>query len=305
METFFYEMSGLSKGVNKIAMFSQIVGICVVITFFSFLPLEQPLSLTKEDATAQWNAVKGTQKESAFIIDFILKINMPGSFPHILKERFYDIATPEDAKYLLDKLVNPRFREKTTAITLLKGLNGVVFTVLFKEYLYITSSDRVQRKLYNLILYQDSLVAFHITVTYLNYLLENGKEDRVFFHLSGMSVFKNPDIRQTIIAGVSSTSVVTRAASYVASRNYPDEEVLEIIDHALATDTARLLGEENSPYYLGRRAGTAGQQDTLIVHFLKIAKKEITRTKKKLHSKNSAEGMRKKGNTAPPSPLSH
>ncbi|MCI5208956.1 MAG: hypothetical protein D3910_09200, partial [Candidatus Electrothrix sp. ATG2] len=258
----------------------RVVGITVAITL-CFLSFSEPsFSITEEEASAQWNAVKGTKEESTFLINFILNVNMPGFFPETLKERFYEIATPEDAKHLLDNLVNPRFKHKTTTITLLRGLKGDGFTELLAKYLYLVPDERVQRKIYNLILYQDSSLAFQSAVSYLNYLKKNGKDDRAIFHLSGMRVFENPDIRQEIIAGVSSGSAIIRAASYVALRNYPGDEVMAIIDHALATDTAIIPGEKASPYYLRRRGKIENKKWSLIIHFLNITKKEISRKKK-------------------------
>lgn len=257
----------------------RVVGITVAITL-CFLSFSEPsFSITKEEATAQWNAVKGTSEESAFLMKLFLYEKLVGSFPHSVKDRFYEIATPSDAKTLLDKLVNRGFRKKTSALTLLKGLKGKDFTRLFEKYLYLVSDERVQRKLYNLILYQDSSLAFQAAVSYLNYLKKNGNDDEAIFHLSGMRVFKNPDIRQEIIAGVSSDSVITRAASYTALRNYPDDEVLEIIEHALAIDTEIIPGEKSSPHYLRRRAKDKDEEFLLIKDILKRSKKEIERTK--------------------------
>lgn len=274
---------GRKRCVNlkEVFMSLRVVGITVAITL-CFLSFSEPsFSITEEEATAQWNAVKGTKEESTFLINFILNVNMPGFFPETLKERFYEIATPEDAKHLLDNLVNPRFKHKTTTITLLRGLKGDGFTELLAKYLYLVPDERVQRKIYNLILYQDSSLAFQSAVSYLNYLQKNGKDDRAIFHLSGMRVFENPDIRQEIIAGVSSESVITRAASYTALRNYPDDGVLEVVDHALATDTETIPGEKASPHYLRRRAKDKDEQFSLIKDILKRTKKEIERTRKR------------------------
>ena len=129
-------------------MILRVVGITVAITL-CFLSFSEPsFSITEEEATAQWNAVKGTKEEPAFLINFILKVNMPGFFPDTLKERFYEIATPDDAKYLLNNLVNSRFRHQTTALILLEGLRGDEFTTLFEEYLYLVSNERVQNRWY-------------------------------------------------------------------------------------------------------------------------------------------------------------
>lgn len=270
-------------------MVFRVIGITVAITL-CFLSFSEPsFSITEEEATAQWNAVKGTKEESTFLINFILKVNMPGFLPDTLKKRFYEIATPDDAKHLLDNLINPRFKHKTTTITLLRELKGDGFTELFAKYLYLVSDERVQRKLYNLILYQDSPLAFQAAVAYLNYLQKNGKDDRAIFHLSGMRVFEHPDIRQEIISGISSESVITRAASYTALRNYPDDEVLELVDHALATDTETISGEKASPHYLRRRAKDKDEQFLLIKDILKRTKKEIERTRKRKGDKPPQE----------------
>ena len=193
--------------------------------------------------------------------------------------------TKTHAKALLAKLVNRGFRKETSALTLLEGLRGDEFTKLFEEYLYLVDNERVQNRLYHIILYQDSLSAFRAAVKFLTFLQETGKEKELFFYLSGLSFFKNPDIRQEIIAGVSSGSAIIRAASYVALRNYPGDEVMAIIDHALATDTAIIPGEKASPYYLRRRAESEGKQWLLIVHFLNITKKELSRKKRRMSTR--------------------
>lgn len=162
-------------------MLLRIVGVTFAITlcFFSFS--EPSFSITKEDATAQWNAVKGTSEESAFLMKLFLYEKMVGSFPHTVKERFYEIATPNDAKTLLNKLVNRGFRKETSALTLLEGLRGDDFTTLFEEYLYLVANERVQNRLYHIILYQDSLSAFQVTVKFLNFFTRNRKRKRIIF----------------------------------------------------------------------------------------------------------------------------
>jgi hypothetical protein len=69
-------------------------------------------SITTELATKQWNLVKGTSSESTFLINLFLYEKLSGSFPHTIKKRFYEIASKDDAKILLDNLLNPRFRKK-------------------------------------------------------------------------------------------------------------------------------------------------------------------------------------------------
>ena len=59
---------------------------------------------------------------------------------------------------------------------------------------------------------------------------------------------------------------------------------MAIIDHALATDTAIIL-EKASPYYLRRRAESEGKQWLLIVHFLNITKKELSRKKPRMSTR--------------------
>ena len=147
-------------------MILRVVVITVAITVCFLLFSEPSFSITKEDANAQWNAVKGTNEESAFLMKLFLYEKLVGSFPHSVKERFYEIATPNDAKTLLDKLVNRGFRKKTSVLTLLKGLKDEGFTRLFEKYLYLVPGERVQRKLYNLIL---GKIQFSIGSTHLYY----------------------------------------------------------------------------------------------------------------------------------------
>ncbi|MCI5143067.1 MAG: hypothetical protein D3909_15320 [Candidatus Electrothrix sp. ATG1] len=202
--------------------------------------------MTEEEAALQWDTVRGTAEESTFLRDLFLHERIPGLFPETVKKRFYEIATPEDAVVLLDKWINPNLRgQRTFALTLLAGLKGDYFTELFEKYLYLAPDERAQRRLYNLIIRQNSLPAFRAAVKYIHYVHEKGTYRQAIFYLKGVRMFKHPEIRQEIINGTSSPSSITRAASYAALRNYPDDEVLAIIEDALTNDTGIISGEEN------------------------------------------------------------
>jgi hypothetical protein len=94
-----------------------------------------------------------------------------------------------------------------------------------------------------------------------------------------VKVFKNPDIRLGLINGVSSNSAITRAVSYMALRNYPDKEVLSLIENAIATDTAVIPGEKTSSHYSKHRTKWGGKQQTLIIDILNKTKIEIKKKK--------------------------
>jgi hypothetical protein len=236
-------------------------------------------AITEEEAAQQWDAVKGTVDESTFLMNLFLKERIPGSLPEAVKSRFYEIATPEDATVLLKIWVNSNKKQRPFALTLLEGLNGDEFTELFEEYLYLTSDLKIQYRLYNLMAQHNSLSAFRAAVKLINYTQEQGEHRQAIFYLHAMTRFKNSDIRQEIINGTMSPSNITRAASYKALRNYPDDEVMEIIENALSSDTGIIPGEENRVIPERHiKSGKAGK--TLIENILKGSKKYIEQERK-------------------------
>jgi hypothetical protein len=233
-------------------------------------------AMTKEDATLQWDTVRGTAEESTVLMKLFKKGKIPGNFLHTVKERFYEIATPEDARILLEKWVDPKMKQHLFVETLLRGLKGDEFTQLFEEYLYITSDERTQRRLYDFITRQNSSAAFRAALKYIHYVHEKGLYRQATFYIKGMRIFKHPDIRQEIIDGTASESSITRAASYAALRHYPDAEVLAIIENAISTDTGIVPGEENrvilERHIKSGKAGKSLIQDILKTNKMKIEK---------------------------------
>lgn len=248
-----------------------------MIVFFSLFGSSH--AVTEEIADQQWNTVRDTIDESSYLINLFLNERIPGFFPETVKMRFYEIATLEDANRLLKIWINPKLRkQRPFALTLLEGLNGEDFTVLFEEYLYLATDTRAQRRLYNLITHQNSLTAFRAAVKYINHVQDNGLHREAIFYLQGVKIFKHPEIRQEIIDGTTSESSITRAASYKALRNYPDDETMDIIDTALSFDTGYIPGEENRGIperFI--KSGKAGK--SLIQDILKGSKRYIEHEK--------------------------
>jgi hypothetical protein len=65
----------------------------------------------------------------------------------------------------------------------------------------------------------------------------------------------------------------------MALRNYPDKEVLSLIENAIATDTAVIPGEKTSSHYSKHRTKWGGKQQTLIIDILNKTKIEIKKKK--------------------------
>jgi hypothetical protein len=236
--------------------------------------------MTEEEAARKWDIVRDTNDETAFLMDFFLNVRLPGAFPHTVKERFYEIATPEDAKILLKKWVDPKMKKQHPFTeTLLEKLEGEEFTPLFEEYLYIASEERTRWRLFTFIIHQNSLSAFRAALKYIHYVHEKGLHDRAIAFIKRMRMFKHPEIRQELIDGTASQSSITRAVSYIALMNYPDDEVLEIIAEALDTDDGIIPGEENR-VILERdiKSGKAGK--SLIQDILKETKRYIERERR-------------------------
>jgi hypothetical protein len=178
----------------------KIFKICCLVALTSFPLLEVCYAVSEETAILQWDSVRGTIDESSYLINLFLNERIPGPFPETVKNRFYEIATRQDADRLLKIWTNPKLRKKRLfALTLLEGLNGDEFTDLFEEYLYIATDIRAQRRLYNLITHQNSLKAFRAAVKYINHVQKIGKQREAIFYLQGVKIFKHPEIRQEIM----------------------------------------------------------------------------------------------------------
>jgi hypothetical protein len=261
-------------------MIAGILKVFCVSVFFSLCCYGTSFSMTEEEAAQQWDAVRGTAEETTVLMELFKKGGIPGNFLHTVKERFYEIATPADARVLLKMWVDQNMREHHLfADVFLRELKGDEFTELFEEYLYIASDERTQKRLFEFITQQDSLDAFRAALKYIHYIHEKGHHRQVIFYIEGMRGFKHPEIRQEIIDGTASVSSITRAASYIALRNYPDDEVLAIIEDALTNDIGIIPGEENRVIperYI--KSGKAG--GTLIQDILKTNKMKIERYRK-------------------------
>jgi len=230
--------------------------------------------------TSQWDVVRDTEEESSFLINIFIKKKMSGIFPETVKSRFQEIATSEDAAVLLKKMIDPTRRSQhTSAKTLLRGLKGDNFTKTFEEFLYIATNRKTRRDLYNFIILQNSLIAFRTIVTYMNYLEKEGRNSESLGCLNGIGVFTSPSLRQELISGTTSTSVITRAASYIALRNYFDNEVLAIIEKAMVEDNGIIPGEDELFIPEHRRSTW---ESSYIKNILKTTQKELKRGIKSL-----------------------
>nr|VFK58131.1 MAG: pre-peptidase C-terminal domain-containing protein [Candidatus Kentron sp. TUN]VFK67125.1 MAG: pre-peptidase C-terminal domain-containing protein [Candidatus Kentron sp. TUN] len=239
-------------------------------------------SFDKENANLKWDAVRGTLEESTFLIDLFIREKMPGEYPQLVKQRFREIATPTDAALLLDKLVDPGQRNQHIFVyTLLKELEGDDFVRLLHTYFDRAPSRDVRNKLFNLITRQNCVVSFKVATKIIGSLQIRGLNDEAIAFLDYMVRFNHPDIRQEAINGVSSASTIIRAASYVALRNYPDQEVQSIIDNALSTETAKITGEENYQRYGNSSVSPTDTKNSLTIDILKTTRKEMERTRQR------------------------
>lgn len=202
------------------------------------------LSFDKDAADRQWDAVRGTEQESSFLIGLFIAERMPGDYPHNVRERFGEIADRSDAVYLLDKLIDPSLKKQHTAVyTLLKELSDDEIVPLFEEYFFRSSDKNTRDRLINLISKKNSITSYNTAGRCLEGLNKAGNQDEAVMYLNYMVRFNQPDIRGAVIAAVSSKSSMIKAASYVALRNYPDAEVLTIIQNALLEVTKELSSE--------------------------------------------------------------
>ncbi|MCI5211243.1 MAG: hypothetical protein D3910_21215 [Candidatus Electrothrix sp. ATG2] len=218
-------------------------------------------------------------------MELFKKGGIPGNFLHTVKERFYEIATPADARVLLKTWVDQNMREHHLfADVFLRELKGDEFTQLFEEYLYIASEEKTQWRLFTLLIHQNSLSAFRAALKYIHDVHEKGLHDRAIAYIKRMRMFKHPEIRQEVIEGAASESSITRAVSYIALKNYPDDEVLEIINNALGTDDGIIPGEENR-VILERHIKSGKLGKSLIQDILNGAKRYIEKERRlKKHS---------------------
>ncbi len=271
-------------------MIAGILRVCCASVLVLLYCCGTAFSMTEEEAARKWDTVRDTNDETAFLMDFFLNVRLSGAFPHTVKERFYEIATPEDVKILLEKWADPKMKKQHPfAETFLEKLEGEEFTPLFEEYLYIASEERTQWRLFTFIIHQNSLSAFRAALKYIHYVHEKGLHDRAIAYIKRMRMFKHPEIRQELIEGAASESSITRAVSYIALKNYPDDEVLEIIDEALGTDTGIIPGEENR-VILERHIKSGKLGKSLIQDILNGAKRYIEKERRlKKHSQEKRE----------------
>lgn len=271
-------------------MIAGMFRVCCVCVLVLLCYCGTSFSMTEEEAAQQWDAVRGTAEETTVLMELFKKGGIPGNFLQTVKERFYEIATPEDAKILLETWVDPKMKKQHLfADVFLRELKGDEFTPLFEEYLYIASAERTQRRLFEFITRQNSLEAFRAALKYVHYVHEKKLYRQTIFYIKGMRGFNHPNIRQELIDGTASQSSITRAVSYIALMNYPDDEVLEIIDEAIDTDDGIIPGEENRVIPERHiKSGKAGK--SLIQDILKETKRYIERERRlKKHSQEKRE----------------
>lgn len=161
--------------------------------------------------------------------------NIPGEYPQLIKQRFKEIANERDVIFLLDKFVDPSQQEAHESIySLLDVLENDLFIPLYKQYFELSSNREKNNRLFNLITQQNSVVSFKAAISIIERLANEGIEEAYLtLYLGYMVRFNNPDIREDIIKQVSSIHKFVRAASYIALRNYKDDEVKAIIEDAV------------------------------------------------------------------------
>ncbi len=216
-------------------------------------------AFNEKDAAAKWNSVKGSRSESSFLINLFLTEDMPGEFPHRVRARLREIATANDAELLLKMLIDPSKKEQhISAYTLLKECKGDDHVALLEHYFGITDNRDVRNELFNLITERNSPAAFASATRIIDDLYTRGQHDEAIGFLDYMVRFNNHEIRQDVISGVSSSSEIIKAASYVALRNYPDEEVEAIVNNAMVSEHTEVEGEEK---FQSARSGSIQSSD--------------------------------------------
>lgn len=230
-------------------------------------------AFNEQDAAAKWDAVKGSRNESSFLINLFLEEKMPGEFPHQIRARLREIASVGDAEELLILLVDQEKRKYHTSVyTLLSELKGDEYVELYQKYFHLAQKQETRNKLINLISAQNSPAAFAAAVDLVNSLHTQGLHEEAIVLINYMTRFSNKEIRSDVIDGVSSSSEIVRAASYVALRNYDDEEAEAVVNKALATENAIMQGEER---FNAKKRGA-----TFMQRILKTTKKEMQSIKK-------------------------
>ena len=128
----------------------------------------------------------------------------------------------------------------------MKELSDDEIVPLFEGYFSRSSDQNTRNRLINLISKRNSIVSYNAVGRCLERLEKEGNQDEAVAYLNYMVRFNQPDIRKAVIADVSSKSSIVKAASYVALRNYPDAEVLTIIENALLEVSEDHLSEGKS-----------------------------------------------------------
>jgi len=158
------------------------------------------------------------------------------------------------------------------------------FIPLYEEYFQSSTEIEIRKNLYNLITRHDSVVAFDAAIKIIQTLqTKNLDEFELNSCLNYMVRFKNSEIRQKIIDYASSPDAIVRAASYVALRNYPDEEVKTIITNALNNEAD--INAANNKSEL-RMPVSESNIDSLIIEILNTTNRQLQKKKtKKIISK--------------------
>jgi len=248
-------------------------------------------AFNEEAANTRWHAVKGTPHESVFLMELFINERMPGRYPWLVKQRFKEVATPRDAAFLLDQLIDPGLRKAHTSVfTLLRLLKGDEYVSLFEDYFYRTSNKDTRNKLFNLITQQNSAAAFSAAIRIMESLQTEPFGSKLTGLLNYMVRFDHPDIRDEAMAGAFSPSDIVRAASYVTLRNYPDKEVESVIDDAIVTEDPMPTGRKSDNIRKKRLRHELVDETSLIMGILRTTKEEMERNK----NKKNIKGIRKK-----------
>jgi len=197
-------------------------------------------SIEAESALQQWRMALNTPHESSVLSNILLTTNIPGSFPHEIRERFTEISQVSDAIELLEILVDPSAKGMhLTASTLLATLKNPEVVELYENYFFITHDKETRKALFGLIARTNSVLAFESSCRILIALADSGDEDFVLELLNYLVLFDHSDVKVEALALLQNDSSAIRAASYMTLRNHTDAEVLYSLEDALVTEELR------------------------------------------------------------------
>ncbi len=146
-----------------------------IITWVLLLPIGATHAFDVDAAYQQWLTVQDKPDESEFLINLFIEEQMYGEYPQIVRQRFREIASIDDAKILLQQLIDTEQQDKHISVhTLLKEFSGDEFILLCEGYFYQATRYGMRNKLFNLITRQNSLSAFESATRALDALQEQG-----------------------------------------------------------------------------------------------------------------------------------